>query len=107
MYATILATVDFNEGSFSVFVIIMKVTKIAFFQFYSYAGLLEEYGIQNYKGFVPLNQLISAHDWMHINDNFNLIYYLKYISRYSVPTNYHTLLNIGVESTNYIPFPYI
>ena len=99
LYDTILATVDYKSESFSVFVIAMKETKIAFFQFYAYKCLLEEYGIQSYRGFIPLNQLIPAHEWMEINNSNSLIAYLKYIGKYNMPTNQDELLRLGVEYT--------
>ncbi|WP_431998997.1 hypothetical protein [Streptomyces fungicidicus] len=55
LYASILNTVDVQGGSFSVFVIAMKGTKIAILHFTSCVGLLDEYGIPNYKGFTPVN----------------------------------------------------
>jgi hypothetical protein len=61
LYNSILASVDCMEN-FSVYVIAMKGTYIAFFQFYSFIPLLDEYGIVHYKGFIPLNQLISARE---------------------------------------------
>lgn len=107
LYDTILATVDYKSESFSVFVIAMKGTKIAFFQFYAYKGLLEEYGIQSYRGFIPLNQLIPAHEWMEINNSNSFIDYLKYIGKYNMPTNHDELLRLGVEYTKKRPFPHI
>ena len=108
LYDTILATVDYKSESFSVFVIAMKETKIAFFQFYAYKCLLEEYGIQSYRGFIPLNQLIPAHEWMEINNSNSLIAYLKYIGKYNMPTNQDELLRLGVEYTKKkIPFSHI
>lgn len=77
LYDTILHTVDFEGGAFSVYVIAMKASKIAFFQFYSYVTLLDEYGVPNYKGFIPLNQLIPAFNFMDINHTGDLIDYLK------------------------------
>jgi hypothetical protein len=99
LHDTILETVDFQGGSFSVFIIAMKGVKIAFYQFYSFESLLDEYNVQHYRGFVPLNKLMSAYQYFDINDKRSLIDYLKYISKYSVPTNVRELERIGgVES---------
>jgi hypothetical protein len=107
LYDTILNTVDFQDDFFSTFVIAMKGTEIAFFQFYSYVSLLDEYNIVHYKGFIPLNQLISAYPYGDINDKHELIDYLKYISKYTMATDSNKLSNLGVKSTHKIPFPHI
>jgi hypothetical protein len=107
LYDTILNTVDIQDGLFSTFVIAMKGTEIAFFQFYSYVSLLDEYNIVHYKGFIPLNQLISAYPYGDINDKHELIDYLKYISKYTMATDSNKLSNLGVKSTHKIPFPHI
>lgn len=108
LYDTILGTIDVTGGSFSVFVIAVKGSKVAFFQFYSYVSLLNEYGIDNYKGFIPLNQLLEIKQYMDINSNADIHEVLKYISKYAnITTNKHKLLDLGVESTSKIPFPHI
>ena len=107
LYDTILNTVDIQDGLFSTFVIALKGTEIAFFQFYSYVSLLDEYNIVHYKGFIPLNQLISAYPYGDINDKHELIDYLKYISKYTMATDSNKLSNLGVKSTHKIPFPHI
>jgi len=108
LHDTILYTVDLQDGGlFSAFVIAMKGTEIAFFQFYSYTSLLDEYNIEHYRGFIPLNKLISAYQYFDINDKHSLIDYLKYISKYSMATNTNALSNLGVKSTPQIPFPHI
>jgi hypothetical protein len=107
LYNTILETVDFTGGTFSVFVIAMKGINIAFFQFYSCIPLLDEYGIIHYKGFIPLNQLIPASNFMDINNNYSLIDYLRYIKKYPVLTNADKLSELGVKSTEKVPFPHI
>lgn len=57
---TIINTVDCTGQNFAVYVIAMKEAKIAFFVFHSYGSLLDEYGILNYNGFVPLAYNIPA-----------------------------------------------
>lgn len=107
LYDTILHTVDYEGGNFAVFVIAMKASKIAFFQFYSYAPLLGDYNIFHYKGFIPLNQLIPAFQFMDINSTNNLIDYLYYFKKYPMLTDTSSLRNLGVESTDKIPYPHI
>ena len=91
LYDTILHTVDHND--FSVFIIAMKGTKIAFFEFHSFVSLLDEHGIENYMGFMPLNYRMPAQMYFEINEEqgiSNLINFLKY----------RTELNIPVEELN-------
>ena len=80
---TILNTVDISSPSFSAFVIIMKATKIAFFHFYSYSDLLTEYNIVNFKGLIPLNQLMDLTSYIQINKLDNMEEALKYLNKYS------------------------
>ena len=96
LYDTMLSSVDWACPNFSVYIISMKGVKVAFFQFYSGILLLDEYGIVHYKGFVQLNQLISAPDFMDINHTGNLIDYLKYIKKDSMVTNRDELLELEV-----------
>jgi hypothetical protein len=107
LYDTILSTVDLHDGSLSVFVIAMKGTEIAFFQFYSYISLLDEYNIVHYKGFIPLNCLIPYSEYLEINDNVKLSDYLMYMKKYPMATNIDVLSNLGVKSTPQIQFPHI
>jgi hypothetical protein len=104
---TILTSVDFACPNFSVYVIAIKGINIGFFQFYSFASLLDEYDIPHYRGFMPLNQLISARQYMDINKTYSLIDYLKYLKKYSMETNPDKLIELGVESTENIRFPHI
>ena len=71
-YNTKLNTVDFQERSFSVFVIAMKASKTAFFQIQTYFSLLDEYNIIHNRGFIHLNQLIPAFQYIDINDTTSL-----------------------------------
>lgn len=108
LYETILGTVDVTGGHFSVYVIAIKGTKIAFFQFYSFVSLLDEHGILHYKGFVPLNQLLEIKQYMDINNYTEIHEILKYISKYgSITTSKSKLIDLGVESTSKIEFPHI
>ena len=59
LYDSILNTVDAEGGSFSVFVIAMKGTKIAILHFSSYVSELEINGIPNYRGFTPVNYILT------------------------------------------------
>jgi hypothetical protein len=97
LHDTILHAVAYTGGTFSVFVIAMKGSKIAFFQFCSYASLLDEYGITNYKGFIPLNYRIPYGEYAYINNGNNLVDYLTYLVRYDIHTDKDSLTSLGVE----------
>jgi hypothetical protein len=109
LFDTILKTVDAVPGSnYSVFIIAMKGTKIAFLEFHSFQSLLDENGITNYRGFVPLSYRMEAESYFEINRDWgmsNLIKYLKY--RYELNIPFDKLKELGVEYTSKIPYPHI
>ena len=109
LFDTILETVDSMgvDNKFAVFVVAMKGAKIAFFEFHSYASLLDDYNIPNYKGFIPLGHIISAPEFFDVNENTSLIDYLKHINKVDVPHDKQKLLDLGVESTSKIEHPHI
>ena len=110
LHDTILHTVDnhgLSGGSFSVFIIAMKGTKIAFFEFHSFVSLLDEYNIANYKGFIPLGYNIPASEFFSINSKATLIDYLQHISKVDVPSKVEVLKALGVEYTSKIKHPHI
>lgn len=112
LHDTILETVDSLGGEYVIYVMAMKGSKIAFFVFHSYVGLLEEYDIMNYKGFIPLNYVIPAEKYFNINqeyynnNNLGLIEYLKHATKLNIPGP-DILRAQGVESTANIPHPHI
>lgn len=101
-------TVDFEGGLFSVFAIIMKGSKLAIYTYYSFASLLDEYNILNYKGFVPLNYTIPFEQFVNINSGkVSMTDYFKYISTSKAPGNSEILRLLHVESTNKLDYPHI
>ena len=107
LHDAVLSTVDLTAGNFSVYVIAMKGAKIAFFELHSYACLLDEYGITNYKGFIPLGYCMAQSEYMSINEGATIIDYLNYIKKIDVPHKIEILRELGVESTNKIQYPHI
>lgn len=109
LYHTILETVDSMglEGDYAVYVIAMKGAKIAFFEFHSYTNLLDQYGIPNYRGFIPLGQNIPAQEYFSINKHNGLIDYLQHISKVDIAHKPEILKALGVESTSNIEHPHI
>ena len=110
LYDTTFEAVDSASGNCSVFVIAMKVGKIAFFEFHTYVSLLDEYKIPNYKGFVLLGYNIPAREFFNINHNAGhdgLINYLHHIYKLDVARGVGVLRELGVESTSNIQHPHI
>lgn len=107
LYDSILYTVDFAGEDFSVYIIAIKGVKIAFYEFFSYANLLDEYNISNYKGIVPLTYDIPEEEFSAINKNSSRADYLRYLTRANVPTDAESLRALGVESTSKVPHPHI
>ena len=104
---TILHTVDDHDGSFCVYIIAMKAGKIAFYEFYSCSSLLDDFNVPNYKGFIPLGQVIPYELYAKINRGVEVIEYLRHITKVNIPHTADTLRALGVESTERIGHPHI
>ena len=105
LYDTVLRTVDFHGGNFSVFVLATKGTRMDFFHFYSFISMLYHHGIKHYKGFFPLNQLLDTKSYMEINDDYSISCMLNYISKYNnITTSKVKLSNLKVERADEIPY---
>lgn len=83
LYDTVLFSMDYYQGSFSCFMVAMKGTRIAFYTYHNFHGLLDEYGIPNYKGFIPLNYLIPVNLYSRINNNATGQTYQNYVNSHS------------------------
>lgn len=98
------------EG-FSVYAVAMKDTKIEIFVYHNYGSLLEDYGIFNYRGFIPLNYEIPYANFKEINsgplfNEFDLLGdYAKHIKG-GIETNLDKLRDMGVESTAKMRIPH-
>jgi hypothetical protein len=105
---TILETVDLGETDYCVYVLAMKGTRIAILEYHSYASLLDEYNILNYKGFVPATYRMSAESYFDINQAqgiSNLIKFLHYKLEFTPSKS--ELEALGLKSSPKLPYPYI
>lgn len=105
---TVIETLQ-NTPSYSAYVIAMKAGKIAFYEFHTYVGLLDTYGIPNYKGFVPLGYVMAIWEFLNINPNASLIDYLDVTNKaeVDVPHKVEVLKALGLESTSKRKYPHI
>lgn len=98
------------SGKFSVYMIAIKGTFIGFYAYHNFSSLLDEYGIENYKGFVPLTYMISWKKYKGINESIAPIVeeaYELYQRRVNFPTDSATLRQLGVESSEHIRHLYL
>ena len=105
---TILETVDLGNTDFCVFVMAMKGTQIALLEYHSYASLLDEYNILNYKGFVPMTYNMPGDSFFEINHERgigNLIEFLYYKLDFSPSKS--DLDTLGLKSSSKLPYPHI
>nr|YP_009681553.1 hypothetical protein [Pseudocercospora fijiensis]QDO71974.1 hypothetical protein [Pseudocercospora fijiensis] len=105
LHDTLFVAIDdygLTYNNFSAFMIGIKGTKIAFYVYYSFSSLLDDYGIKNYKGFIPLNYIIPEKNYIDFNSGLKGAIvkeaYLLYKRRINFNTNPETLNNIGAES---------
>lgn len=103
----IVETVGDSCVNLTVFIVVMKGIKIGFLEYYSYKTLLDESGIPNYKGFVPLTYNMSEEEFLDINQSSQPVDHFIYENRTNVPTDPKYLRRLGVESSSKVKHPYI
>lgn len=105
---TITETID-AQGNYTIFVVLCKGIKIGFFVYHSYASLLDECGVLNYNGLVPLNYVVSLVSFNELSDPVNASsdYIAHRNSLSNIITNSIDLTTLGVETNEYFKFPCI
>ena len=102
----------FHSNIYSTFIIAMKGTKIAFYVYHSFSSLLDNYGIENYKGFITLNQLVNKEAFMSYCENSTSSptakeRYHNYFKSIAFKTESSMLTEIGALSTRDITHPHV
>lgn len=112
LFDTLFVALDAHgnlSGSYSVFMIAIKGTKIAFYTYHSFASLLSENGIINYKGFIPLNYIIPKDNYLEYHAGYpspeNI--YDAYKAKRDFTTNSLILNQLGALPTDNIVHPHV
>lgn len=112
LFSTLSVALEYNSfltEKYSFFMIGIKGTKIAFYVYHSFGPLLDDYGITNFKGFIPLNYIIPMEQMLSINSEFPLAEpaYYQYVRQLNFETNSRILSELGALKTRNIDHPHI
>ncbi len=116
LFKTLFVAIDdmgMLTGNFSTFMIAMKGVKIAFYIYHSFAPLLNDYGIPNYNGFIPLNYRLNEQSYLQYMENTNAKpvannLYNRYVQKISEFTTDPAILkDMGALETKDIGHPHV
>jgi len=105
VYDSIMPYAEATGGNFSVYVIAIKGVNIGFFQFFNSISLLDALNIPHYKGFIPLNKLMLAHDYMSVHNISSIVDYFQHLKE--CPVNVYNIRCRDVKIPDKMDFPCI
>ena len=109
----LMESIDYTEGEFSCFAILIRGTKISIYTYNACKDLLDENNIPHYLGFVPLNYVLDYNTYGVINEDVTIVTkdYLDHVSKYKniigKGDRIKILNELKVATTSYIDFPHI
>lgn len=109
----LIDAIDWDEGNYGLFIIIIKGAKVALFEYTNLESMLEQADIKNFSGLIPLNEIISLSSFQELNPNATGQDYFQYLITKNAIADLHLpgtdahLTSIGVENSTAIEKPHI